>query len=1030
MPDLSAQASLIRNGRYSYSGFIATIVRVTKMSRAVNMATITYPVTEITYDDPYSGTGAIGAAREGMLVLVYDGNTATLKGILRVATGKGNATVLEVNEFSQGWLDLANNDRFDVVTEYRVWDMLVSATSTFDKDSRVTYAAQLDDFAPVANGGGSWFGFVDSGQTYATILFDWTQSYPTDPDNAGGLTYSVDNQDATITVGSTTTSTCTMRVPAGFRHLELTVTDDDNAATSVIQISVFVFDNSTYTPLAVQAQERSSDIASGPRMTFAVPRGTEASITSLPDGAPIFYFETERRGDTVGSFGSNAPTERSHMKFVGFLTRDSIRITAEGNEVTFEAMSVLGILEGIGALPQLMIRESAPDNWQEVKGLTTNIALWYIWRYGTMAGLFTDLIWVDGLDLDYSRITVEDTSSLAGQLRDIANSLNVNVTCDWLGRIYLVRDPNYLTLGERAVRTITYNLTTADVIEAGIDREHRRTVKFVRGEAITPGATADEQSAVFSNAPGNAPGEGTAMETFSRKIATQVEINRDTGEHYARLNGTFYKSSTKAITLVPKGTRLALPDGYDIFDPAYRELITFTLPASSNARGVSFTTANNWTIEAASVRYDPDTGGKEIELVIDHETHGVPGTSYFPPAESDLDLPDSPDIDVSLPGFGTIPPLVSPPGLRGVGNITLAAVGFGFDLLIESNDFGSLEADGGPTWTQHDESTALDGTLLDASVDAFSPLYIGTGSTVNIWVATTTRCYYIEDIFGAITVTSKHTFAASSSNRVIQSERGFPNHVCVASYYGGGNGTKLLHSTDNTTFTETSINTNTLTANTGTIPSLHVSGHVAGQVYVTAANASGKWYLYRCNITGGAPTFTDITPAAIVSTDYVPFIYVPFNASSDDSVYYFTRSLTGTFGVFLYKHTPAGDTDISPTFTDTIAPVSSFHRRSMGICDNDLLTILIVGARDTASDPRSVCLSRDGGLTWAQIVNEADTATEIYRGCAMSSDRNMGYLFGGNGKIVVVRFSGLSAAFDDRTGNLSTGAEVLNLMGG
>lgn len=671
MPNLQPYAGTLRGGQYAYTGFLGFVPQTVVFTALVNMSAFTYPLKTITFDTVT--VGAYTAIKQDMTVLVYHQGTTTLKGRLRVAAGASSSTVLQVNEFAKGTLDLRDNDTLVVVSEYRIWDKLVEAAAAFRKDSRITFTNQTDDYKPVANGGGAWFGLCDDGQTYATIQFDWTTSFTTDPESAGTRTYALAASDATVTMGSLTSSTVTLRVPYGFRHLQLTVTDSTNGASAVKQIPVDVYHRTLRPPLAVQADTLTMDVQRGASLTFRLPKGSEATIANLPDGALVGYFEDERYGGTKVSYGSNAPTARSHIKFIGFLTRDSITLSPDEADVTFEAESPLAILEQTAALTQLMIRDSTPDNWQDLKGLTVNLALAYLWYWHASIATAFDFLWVSGTDLAYSRLAVEDTSSVAGQLRDIASSINVQLTCDRLGRLMLVRDPNYDSLASRAARTTTYALTTADVMEAGIEREHRRAVKFVRGEAITPGTSTAAQRPVFSNAPGNAPGEGTQSETFTRKIATQSEINRLTGEHLARLNGTFYDETTRAITLVPKGTRLRLPDGYDVFDPAYREFVTLALAATTNPRGVAFTADERWTVESVSVTYDPETGAKDVELTIDHETHGVPGVSHFPPPTPSFDLPP---LDTTFPGFDlyippvdvtVIPPNVIPAKIFGVG---------------------------------------------------------------------------------------------------------------------------------------------------------------------------------------------------------------------------------------------------------------------------------------------------------------------------------------------------------------------------
>ena len=186
MPEVSSKAGQ----HYGFTSHLGVLPQTVIFSRAVNMTIDTddYPLTSITFDNAYSGTGAFGDVLEDMTILVYDGNTSTLKGRLRVAAGASAAAVIQVNEFSRGTLDLADNDRFDVVDEYRIWDKLIEAAAAFRKDSRITYTDQTDAYRPTANGGGWWYGFCDIGQTYATIAFDWTSSAANDPDNVGGLT--------------------------------------------------------------------------------------------------------------------------------------------------------------------------------------------------------------------------------------------------------------------------------------------------------------------------------------------------------------------------------------------------------------------------------------------------------------------------------------------------------------------------------------------------------------------------------------------------------------------------------------------------------------------------------------------------------------------------------------------------------------------------------------------------------------------------------------------------------------------------
>lgn len=88
-------------------------------------------------------------------------------------------------------------------------------------------------------------------------------------------------------------------------------------------------------------------------------------------------------------------------------------------------------------------------------------------------------------------------------------------------------------------------------------------------------------------------------------------------------------------------------------------------------------------------------------------------------------------------------------------------------------------------WTGH--SLAVTGTISGFVPRADSPKYIGTGTTVNGYVATDSRVYTITDIGGARTLGTPYVYAdgaaVSASQVQIQSERGNPDWCLVAIYY-------------------------------------------------------------------------------------------------------------------------------------------------------------------------------------------------------------------------------------------------------
>ena len=98
----------------------AAFVRpVAVFERRVNQASFTYPLAQITYDDPDGGAGAYTDVQPNMTIGVYSSADA-FKGFLRVRTAP-TASVLYINEVSAGDLEFADDDKLVVYDDYRLW---------------------------------------------------------------------------------------------------------------------------------------------------------------------------------------------------------------------------------------------------------------------------------------------------------------------------------------------------------------------------------------------------------------------------------------------------------------------------------------------------------------------------------------------------------------------------------------------------------------------------------------------------------------------------------------------------------------------------------------------------------------------------------------------------------------------------------------------------------------------------------------------------------------------------------------------
>lgn len=1006
MPDLTSNAATLRRGGFNFTGYLSTIPQTVVLAGTVT-AVPTYPALAIAYT--LTG-GSAGDVYQDMTVRFYSSG-GTFKGMLRIASGATTtSSSLKVNEFAAGVYDVQIGDTFEVIDEFRILDRLVSATSALNKDSRITYSDQLSNQVPVCNSGGPSPGFTTSRNFYGST------SFTIDPDSAGTLTHSWDYIDGSGTTNVANPTGVTF--PVGFRWIEHTATDSGNSKATLQKVPVWVHD-ATYPPLSVQVDNLSTQGTNPARMTFKLPFDDQGSITNLPNGAMVCYWETERYNGTEASYGSNV-SDRSHVKFTGYLLRDTISIDPEQNEVTFEATNSLGILEQTPALPQLLISDSTPSNWQEMKGLTTKKIFWYLSYFGATLQTVWDFVWTDGLDLSYARIAIDGSNSIADQLRDVANSLNVDVTCDALGRIQFIRHPAYLTESERNSRTKTYDFTTADIIRIEWTNEHQGSVKLVKGEGLTPSG-----AAVFSKFPGDAPASwGTGSDTLAKQIVADLsDLRRRTGLHGCRLNGLFNGR------FVPKSLRMTVPDGYDILEPANREFVTITLPASTNTRGVSFASTERWTVESKDITYDAELGSKDIVYTLDHETFGVDGAPDTAPSESQNGVSPYPPFDTQFLDYGL--DTIQQTGLIG-GAITLAIVCDDNKIYLTTN-FDNPSASGGPTYTSID-LTALTGwpggTVVCFEVDAYSPKYLGTGTAVNGWIRTTTHVMRITDIFGSTALTGivglhATTTLAKTSMRF---ERGEQNWGIISTWYNA-DGVWAAYTTDGLTWTEAQIDANydTNYAFIGSPPGLALNPHNAGEAYTsiyTATTGFAAAALRRTTDHGA--TWSSFSPSTSVGNTLANCVVVPYQATDFQTIYYAHTTGSGTFDPRLYRTNASGTVDISPDFSGAKYSAHSFTR-AFSVCDDNRNVGMLCGIDEYAGGSnRIVAISNNLEATtptWTVLLGPDPSIVyhQVY-----ASSVNAFYLIGAGGAIA---FSD-GVTVDSRIGNIRTGGEVIGICGG
>lgn len=146
-------------------------------SRRINMASITYPITVLTFDNPDADGGDPTDALAGETIRVRDGSTDEHKGFVRLRSFPSGSTV-KIGVTSQGEVDFKDNDILEFLDERRMWSKQPSADASGNplKDGDITFSAAIAQ-PPVANAGPNYARKIDPSTNVITVDFDGSLSF-------------------------------------------------------------------------------------------------------------------------------------------------------------------------------------------------------------------------------------------------------------------------------------------------------------------------------------------------------------------------------------------------------------------------------------------------------------------------------------------------------------------------------------------------------------------------------------------------------------------------------------------------------------------------------------------------------------------------------------------------------------------------------------------------------------------------------------------------------------------------------------
>lgn len=653
MPALSSgDLALLRSDRHRIKEYLAVMQPATVLACQLDGAPTGDPVTQINYDNVTEGSYA--DVVPGMTLWVGTSAGGRQKGTCRVRKAP-TSSILYIAEDSK--IDWEDDHHLTVVENYECWikypRVVVDGSIAFYKDWDVAYSDQHSKWRPVAILGPPDCQFIDPGTGLATCKFVGEQSYPVAPGasiTGHSWTFPSGTPSSSSSPGTEASPIQVTWNTPGIYWISLTVTDS-NGKTHTGWRPIFIFSktgaNAPYTKFKMTG--RSGDLNShGHTASFEI--YGDADQAEFPDGAMVVYWTEDWYGATKKSIGGNFPY-RSHIKFAGYIQRESTTKDPQTSVVTFEAATINSLMASREGFSCWIKTKGNAGNWCEATNLTADRAALSLCRYHSTILDICDVT-ISGNALKIKSQEFAAKTAFLQQLQTLYDDLFAHVACDKQGRVHFEIDPQMRPLAERSSIAIVADLEHGDWRERlDLPRPQEPKTSFINLAGVYYPGYPQDVVPILSKAPGDAPAYGgTTREISGLILAGQSDGNEKAGLALAYDNNEFPDVS------------LPMTGNWDVFDIVPQEYVRFSLAAEDTKRGIVWVN-QKLLVRRMELALEETEAGRvpKVDIQIEKDSYG--------PAGVDGDYPNEvPEPDWNFNPYPS-PPLPTPGGQEGDGHL-------------------------------------------------------------------------------------------------------------------------------------------------------------------------------------------------------------------------------------------------------------------------------------------------------------------------------------------------------------------------
>lgn len=412
-----------------------------------------------------------------------------------------------------------------------------------------------------------------------------------------------------FTSGSSTSQHPVIQLAAGYKYMIQCNVTDSNGVLHYQWVHLYAVTRYFDAPVILPAVtgQIANDLDNG----FTASITAYAQVNTLVNRSHVAVFKVERFGDN-----SSTPV-LTNLRFSGRLRSESI--TTEGSaeagrlqQVSFAAEGLTTYLQGLRCPNDIIRNNASPAAFGEIKNPTVyRMLVYFLSLYTTFlnngsftAGNDNTLAWMVG---------GEPLSMDGGYALDVMKSV-----CDKIraapnyspdGSIRIEQLASY-TQDRSGIVTIV-DFTLSDMRSYQIDIDTSRQV----GQVVAYGGVWQTVNNTFIGYTSNAPTVpySDAPETgeINRELLTTDATTTEADDELASRAGNHYAFSNPKPLL-----RLVMIDSWNFLFATGYQRYTATIPASTNTRGIAYTTTDKWQLQSVNLTINPDgTDDTNFELV-------------------------------------------------------------------------------------------------------------------------------------------------------------------------------------------------------------------------------------------------------------------------------------------------------------------------------------------------------------------------------------------------------------------------------